>query len=460
MSRRHKLLTIVKRSEHARYDEIVLRRVPRGGDSLTMQAIKDFSYDAGVTIYYRARLSILKDFLPRAVAKRCQADIDKAVQEGVHMYGMGKYEMSAEASSDFISEGQSAYKGAKHDKSDQLLLRYAHRMRLIGVWGAQKAVNARDGLVVEEMRRNGVKLFVLSRDDPAVDLADCNALGLLEDYSPPLTVEGRTDRLVEESLKSILKQVVERRMTKIRRTSPNPGTQSKKMKRQQESGGAKRDRRADATPDASQTEQARKPSGQDRAASKAGGEANAGGGKADQDFGHFAERNAVIFDGHVLAFILKDETLLKLFLTLCSLSGLCIGSSIGPQQKAMLVRAIRAYAIAGRQGTVISVIADQTDKFTVDEADVSIGLITPYKQSDILAQTDIQMKNMYGLTYLLSKHGTLAHRRSKVVLDNFIYRTILTMLVQSFFFVTNGFSFLLPYGRFFFTFFMALLTPI
>ena len=60
---------------------------------------------------------------------------------------------------------------------------------------------------------------------------------------------------------------------------------------------------------------------------------------------------------------------------------------------------------------------------------MSIGLITSFKQSDILAQTDIQMKDMFGLTYLLFKHGTLAHRRTKVVLDEFMYRTILTMLV-------------------------------
>ena len=39
------------------------------------------------------------------------------------------------------------------------------------------------------------------------------------------------------------------------------------------------------------------------------------------------------------------------------------------------------------------------------------------------------MKDMFGLTYLLFKHGTLAHRRTKVVLDEFMYRTILTMLV-------------------------------
>ena len=69
------------------------------------------------------------------------------------------------------------------------------------------------------------------------------------------------------------------------------------------------------------------------------------------------------------------------------------------------------------------------------------------------------MKNTYGLTYLLFKHGTLAHCRTKVVLDEFIYRTILTLIVQLFVFVMSGFSYTVIYGKFFYPFFMAFLTP-
>jgi len=109
---------------------------------------------------------------------------------------------------------------------------------------------------------------------------------------------------------------------------------------------------------------------------------------------------------------------------------------------------------------VVSVIAQQADKFTIEESDISIGLIQSYKQSDVLARTDVQMKNLYGLTYLFFKHGTLAHRRAKVVLTEFIQRTVMTQLISIFFFFVNGFSYNLPYGRFFFSFFMAIQTPI
>jgi len=70
------------------------------------------------------------------------------------------------------------------------------------------------------------------------------------------------------------------------------------------------------------------------------------------------------------------------------------------------------------------------------------------------------MKNLYGLTYLFFRHGTLAHRRAKVVLTEFIARTVTTQVIALFFFFLHGFSYMLPYGRLFFSFFMAIQTPI
>ena len=75
------------------------------------------------------------------------------------------------------------------------------------------------------------------------------------------------------------------------------------------------------------------------------------------DFGTLMERNVVIFDGGQLQFILSDETMKKLFLTLCNLSSLCIGSGISPHQRKFMVRAIRQFAIQGKLGNVVSVIA-------------------------------------------------------------------------------------------------------
>jgi len=124
-------------------------------------------------------------------------------------------------------------------------------------------------------------------------------------------------------------------------------------------------------------------------------------------------------------------------------------------QRKFVVRAIRQFAVQGKLGNVISIISQQTDKMTIEEADITVGLIQNYKQSDMLARTDVQMKNLYGLTYLFFRHGTLAHRRAKVVLTEFIGRTVTTQLIGIFFFLLHGFSYQLPYQRIFFSFYMA-----
>ena len=66
---------------------------------------------------------------------------------------------------------------------------------------------------MEELRKNGVKLFMLSTDVTAENITDLNALKMFHNYRQPLNIVGSTDRQVEESLKNCLKQLVEKRMT-------------------------------------------------------------------------------------------------------------------------------------------------------------------------------------------------------------------------------------------------------
>ena len=70
------------------------------------------------------------------------------------------------------------------------------------------------------------------------------------------------------------------------------------------------------------------------------------------------------------------------------------------------------------------------------------------------------MRDIYGISYLLFKHGTILHRRLRVVLNEFIYRTVLLSLIQLFFFIMSGFSTVLPYGAIFFATHVAIISPI
>lgn len=97
-------------------------------------------------------------------------------------------------------------------KNDKLLLNLASDLTFIGVFGLQVAFNYRDTLVIEDLRRNGIKLYLLSGEDEDSVQTDCNAMNLFEGFTDPITILGETERQVEDSLKSCLKEVLKRRI--------------------------------------------------------------------------------------------------------------------------------------------------------------------------------------------------------------------------------------------------------
>ena len=76
---------------------------------------------------------------------------------------------------------------------------------------------------------------MLSGEDIDNVQTDCNAMNLLEGFTDPIELQGQTERQVEESLKSCLKEVLKRRLEK--RGSENRGSAEqpkvKKMKKDQ-----------------------------------------------------------------------------------------------------------------------------------------------------------------------------------------------------------------------------------
>ena len=87
------------------------------------------------------------------------------------------------------------------------------------------AFNYRDTLLIEDLRRNGIKLYMLSGEDSDNVQTDCNAMNLLEGFTDPILIQGTTERQVEESLKSCLKEVLKRRLEYKSTDSTNTTTQ-------------------------------------------------------------------------------------------------------------------------------------------------------------------------------------------------------------------------------------------
>ena len=224
----------------------------------------------------------------------------------------------------------------------------------------KNATNTRDSLLIEELRKNGVKLVLLTTDSTAETITDLNSLKMFHQYRQPINVTGRTDRQVEDSLKSCLKQLVEKRMNDQNQEA-NAGDLSASNTIRLAGSIAKVGKK-----------------GRNTNTSASSGAKTSKTGSGDQnalvEFFDQDQKNCVFVNGLTLQFILADETLTKLFLTLCSLCTLVVGSNVTPYQKRDLTAAIRMFSIQGKQGYVVSVVAQQADKFTSLEADITVGV--------------------------------------------------------------------------------------
>ena len=49
--------------------------------------------------------------------------------------------------------------------NDNLLIHFAYNVELVGIIGFKSVINNRNSLLLDEVRRNGIKVFMLSTDD-------------------------------------------------------------------------------------------------------------------------------------------------------------------------------------------------------------------------------------------------------------------------------------------------------
>ena len=85
-------------------------------------------------------------------------------------------------------------KKGSDDTNDMFLLQLAQNLDFLGVIGMKNVTNTRDSLLMEEIRKNGVKLVLLSTDTTAENITDLNSLKMFNQYREPININGRTDR--------------------------------------------------------------------------------------------------------------------------------------------------------------------------------------------------------------------------------------------------------------------------
>ena len=73
-----------------------------------------------------------------------------------------------------------------------------HDMKTLGVIGTQDLFNHRDALVVQDLIKNGIRVWMLEDDDEIQATVSMNALNLLNSESNPFIINGETERDIEE----------------------------------------------------------------------------------------------------------------------------------------------------------------------------------------------------------------------------------------------------------------------
>ena len=197
----------------------------------------------------------------------------------------------------------------------------------MGLIGFKKGVNIRNALVIEELMGNGIKLQLVSKDPMVDNKTDYNALHIFGD-AQPVYVTGTSDREVEVSLKRCLKSVIERREQLSAESLVPSHLKARKRKETSHQSDYKKQERFESEKD-----------GYIR--------------KIEND-----ELNSVFYHGEALEYVLRDPTLGKLFVTLCSMSRVAVGSEITVVQKRDLTKLLRSYAKCGQQGYVMALISE------------------------------------------------------------------------------------------------------
>lgn len=285
-------------------------------------------------------------------------------------------------------------------------------------------------MFMEEVHRNGIKVWLLSSSLEYDTIQQINATEFLAGCSQPLNVKGQTERQVEESLKASLKAASDRMQAQTDKDKDKPEPLKTATNRPPPSA-----------------KQSSKQTGRSR---QLNGEVI----RTDEE-----QIEVVFTNGYALSIIMKDESLLKIFLILCSLCNCVVGSQVSANQKADLVAALKEFNLQANLGYVLSVIGNCADMYMINEADVNIGLIQKYKSSDNLALTDINVTELHSLTYILFKHASHLNRRQRTVINFFFYRTVLLFSIMTFYIASAGLSAILPFQMYFTMIFMHILTP-
>lgn len=128
------------------------------------------------------------------------------------------------------------------------------------------------------------------------------------------------------------------------------------------------------------------------------------------------KRRVLLVGSKTLLIIVRDENLMRVFISLALHCELIIGSGVSPALKGRLSSEIVNFTKIGRDqnaGYVMSIIGSPEDRNLSQKAaaDVCCFVMNRQNSKDIEINSDLTISHFYAITYLLFKHGSQLHRR-------------------------------------------------
>jgi len=198
-------------------------------------------------------------------------------------------------------------------KLDNLLYNLTSiQLEILGVLGVQKPIHLRNRVAVDDMILNGVKPWIVSKEDEQTHLTSLNSFRLFQNCATPLVVNGQRERIVMDQIQNALKVVTDRMSKRsqlneeIQNISVSDNTGRGQSYNSKLSKIDKMKKIMQQNINDREIETQRKKDSKE------------------------SSRNVVIFTGRALVEILRDQTMQKSFMTLAYICDMMVGSEISP----------------------------------------------------------------------------------------------------------------------------------
>lgn len=249
-------------------------------------------------------------------------------------------------------------------------------LTLVGLVALDDFIDLRVSITIDELRKNGIKFWMLTGDNQDSALANAFKQGLITHNSHPMVVSGTTDHEIQNSLKYYIKSLsqskknevnlaLEKGVARMIANSLNILSQKKVKK-----------------------------------------------------------NNILLLDSVNFQFISGNYENLLYFEMLILLCDAFIISNLLPAQKAEIIKIVKGFP---ESPVTMAVGSGIIDIMMMNEADISVAVSSKLVSSDLQAVCDIKVADLSSLIYLLLRHGIAVSKKIQLTICFSLYKTMLLL---------------------------------